>query len=294
MSAPESSEAWLQPERGERIVLHGNCRLGRAPENQVVVNTSNASRYHAAIHAQDGDEYWLFDLESANGTFLNGHRLLRPAQLRDGHRIMIGEATFVFRQMVKVEAGARRAEINTATIVEFKEQPTWLLMADMEGFSDLCRNEAMRDVAVTLTEWFRESQRLIERRGGRIGKYLGDGFLAYWTGSNGGAEEVAETLRELHQRDHGKALKFRFVVHHGSVTFGGAATLGEERMLGPEVNFVFRLEKLASSLGLSFCLSKAACDQFEPLLPVSPVEGEHELKGSPGRHRCFQIVWPAG
>ena len=294
MNEPESSETWLQPERGERIVLHGNCRLGRAPENQVVVNALNASRFHAAIHAQDGDEFWLLDLDSANGTFLNGHRLLRPAQLRDGHRIMIGEATFVFRQMVKMEAGPRRAEANEATIVEFREQPTWLLMADMQGFSDLCRNEAMRDVAVTLSEWFRESQRLIEQRGGRIGKYLGDGFLAYWMPSNGGAAEVAETLRELHGRDTGGALKFRFVVHHGAVMFGGAATLGEERMMGPEVNFIFRLEKLASGLGLPFCLSQAAHERLAPLLPAAPVDGEHELKGSPGRHRCFRIVWPRG
>jgi len=292
MNAPESTEAWLQPERGERIVLDGNCRLGRAPGNQVVVDTSNASRYHATIHAQDSDEFWLFDLDSANGTFLNGHRLLRPAQLGDGQRIMIGGATFIFRQMVKIQPGNRRAEKNTATIVEFKEQPTWLLMADMEGFSDLCRNEAMRDVAVKLTEWYRESQRLIERRGGRIGKYLGDGFLAYWTPSNGGAAAVTETLRELSGRDHGQALKFRFVVHYGSVTFGGAATLGEERMMGPEVNFIFRLEKLAAQLGLPFCLSHAAHDRLASLVPSAAVEGEYELKGSPGRHRCFQIVWP--
>jgi adenylate cyclase len=292
MNAPESSEAWLQPERGERIVLQGNCRLGRAPENQIVVNASNASRNHAAIHAQEPGEFWLLDLDSANGTFLNGHRLLRPARLRDGDRMMIGEATFIFRQAVTLAPRSGREGINTATIVEFKEQPTWLLMADMQGFSELCRNEAMRDVAVTLTEWFRESQRLIEQRGGRIGKYLGDGFLAYWTPSNGGAAEVAEMLRELHGRDHGKALKFRFVVHHGRVTFGGAATLGEERMMGPEVNFIFRLEKLASKLGLPFCLSAASYEHLAPLVPTAPVDGEHELKGFPGRHRCFQIVWP--
>jgi adenylate cyclase len=292
MSAPESSAAWLQPERGERIVLQGNCRLGRAPENQIVVQAANASRCHAAIHAQEPGEFWLLDLNSANGTFLNGHRVLRPAQLRDGDRIMIGEATFIFRQTVTLASGGGREEISTATIVEFKEQPTWLLMADMQGFSDLCRNEAARDVAVTLTEWFRESQRLIERRGGRIGKDLGDGFLACWTPADGGAAEVAAVLRELHGSDNGKALKFRFVVHHGAVTFGGPATLGEERMMGPEVNFIFRLEKLASKLGLSFCLSAAAHGHLAPLVPAVAVDGEHELKGVPGRHRCFQIVWP--
>ena len=204
----------------------------------------------------------------------------------------IGETTLVFRQAVTLSAAPGSAGLSTATIVEFKDQPTWLLMADMEGFAELCQNAKMPEVALTLTTWFRESQRLIEQRGGRIGKYLGDGFLAYWTPSDGGAAEVAEILRELHRHDQDKALRFRFVVHHGPVTFGGAATLGEERMIGPEVNFIFRLEKLASQLGLPFCLSTTAHAQLARLVPAAPVDGEHALKGFPGRHRCFQIAWP--
>jgi class 3 adenylate cyclase len=293
MSARPASEAWLQPARGERVVLQGNCRLGRAPDNHVVIHTTNASRHHAAIHAQEQDEFWLLDLDSANGTFLNGHRLLRPTRLRDGDRVVIGETTLVFRQAVTLTASPTSAGLSTATIVEFKDQPAWLLMADMQGFSELCQNAKMHELALTLTTWFRESQRLIEQRGGRIAKYLGDGFLAYWTPSAGGAAEVAESLRELHRHDRDRALRFRFVVHHGSVTFGGAATLGEERMIGPEVNFIFRLEKLAAQLGLAICLSAPAHAQLAPLVPAAPVDGEHSLKGFPGRHRCFQIDWPS-
>ncbi len=291
MSAPESKDAWLQPERGERIVLQGNFRIGRAPDNQLTINTANASRYHAAIHAQEPDEFWLLDLDSANGTFLNGHRLLRATRLRDGDRVMIGEATLVFRQAVTLAHDRGTATPSTATIVEFKEQPTWLLIADMKGYSVLCGNEKTRDVAVRLTAWFRASQRLIEQRGGRIGKYLGDGFLAYWTLSDGGTEAVAETLRDLHREEQNEELTFRFVVHHGLVTFGAAASLGEG-MMGTEVNFTFRLEKLAAQLGLSFCLSAAAQEKLAPFLPTAPVDGAHALKGFPDSHCCFQIIWP--
>jgi len=36
-------------------------------------------------------------------------------------------------------------------------------------------------------------------------------------------------------------LTFRFVLHRGKVYLGGAASLGEESLSGPEVNFVFRM-----------------------------------------------------
>jgi hypothetical protein len=39
------------------------------------------------------------------------------------------------------------------------------------------------------------------------------------------------------------------VVHFGPVAIGGIASMGEESLMGGEVNLIFRLEKLASSLG---------------------------------------------
>src|SRR6266516_7525877 len=41
--------------------------------------------------------------------------------------------------------------------------------------------------------------------------------------------------------------RFRFIFHFGPVAIGGVASLGEESLMGIEVNFAFRLEKLASS-----------------------------------------------
>lgn len=56
------------------------------------------SRLHAQI-TQSGSQYVLIDLESANGTFVNGMPLSphRPQVLRSGDRITIGKAHLVFR-----------------------------------------------------------------------------------------------------------------------------------------------------------------------------------------------------
>jgi len=69
--------------------------MGRAVDNQVVVADSKVSRYHARIYNRDG-QYWVEDLNSKNGVFLNDIRLREPVVLADGDKLRIGNATFVF------------------------------------------------------------------------------------------------------------------------------------------------------------------------------------------------------
>jgi RsiW-degrading membrane proteinase PrsW (M82 family) len=74
--------------------------LGRDPRCQVVLNSTlhrAVSRRHAEIipifgfHSPDGSCYWqICDLNSANGTFLNGQRLKGCQVLQSGDRIMLG------------------------------------------------------------------------------------------------------------------------------------------------------------------------------------------------------------
>jgi pSer/pThr/pTyr-binding forkhead associated (FHA) protein len=65
--------------------------LGRAPENDLVLDTDEfASVQHAKVEPRR-DGVWLHDLESTNGTFLNGSKLTRPRKLTPGDVIRVGE-----------------------------------------------------------------------------------------------------------------------------------------------------------------------------------------------------------
>lgn len=70
--------------------------MGRTPENHIRIASRGASRKHAVIEAGPTG-FTLSDLESQNGTYVNGERITKQHELVDGDRIRIGDAQFVFR-----------------------------------------------------------------------------------------------------------------------------------------------------------------------------------------------------
>jgi Protein of unknown function (DUF3662)/FHA domain len=77
-----------------RTVSERSVVLGRSRECDVRVDDPNVSRRHAELR-QEGATYWLVDLDSTNGTELNGKRVSR-AKLADGDRITLGSTEIVF------------------------------------------------------------------------------------------------------------------------------------------------------------------------------------------------------
>lgn len=73
-------------------ILKSMVTIGRAPENDLVINHPSVSRQHARIRVE-ADQVWVEDLGSSNGTFLNNQRLIKaqPAQVTSGLDLRFGE-----------------------------------------------------------------------------------------------------------------------------------------------------------------------------------------------------------
>lgn len=69
--------------------------VGRAPENTLTEGGQALSRKHAVIHYIDGLPI-LKDLNSSNGTFLNGEEVHRPQVLSHGDVVTCGELSLTF------------------------------------------------------------------------------------------------------------------------------------------------------------------------------------------------------
>ncbi len=65
--------------------------------------------------------------------------------------------------------------------------------------------------------------------------------------------------------------------------------MGEECLMGPEVNFIFRAEKFAASVGVAFCFTADARALLGTHLPLEPFADRHELKGFPGSFEFYLL-----
>ncbi len=78
-------------------------RLGRASENDIVIDDPKISRNHAEL-GWNGTGFSLLDLSSANGTFVNGQRVVKtPCVLRDGDEICLGKM-LMYYEIVRAES----------------------------------------------------------------------------------------------------------------------------------------------------------------------------------------------
>ncbi|KAB7760295.1 MULTISPECIES: BTAD domain-containing putative transcriptional regulator [Mycobacteriaceae] len=71
-------------------------RIGRSPDNDLVVADDKVSRHHAVIN-NAGSTHIITDLGSANGVHVNGERIRATAELHDGDTIRVGAQVFVFQ-----------------------------------------------------------------------------------------------------------------------------------------------------------------------------------------------------
>ena len=81
---------------GDRVDLaDGEVLIGRLADCRIVVSDGNTSRHHARI-SRSGSGFVIADLNSTNGTFVNGDRLVADHRLADGDIITVGSVSLRF------------------------------------------------------------------------------------------------------------------------------------------------------------------------------------------------------
>ena len=97
--APRGPDGWLVVERGgglerdQRFDLIGGLSIGRSKEADVRIEDRYASSIHARVFSREG-RFYVEDMNSTNGTLLNGATLHGEAELIDGDTVQIGDTIF--------------------------------------------------------------------------------------------------------------------------------------------------------------------------------------------------------
>jgi hypothetical protein len=92
---PAAKPAMLRAGAAEYPLERGKLVIGRSRECDVRLADPNVSRKHAEVR-REGSNFYVVDLESTNGTEVNGRRA-RRARLEDGDTILLGSTELVFQ-----------------------------------------------------------------------------------------------------------------------------------------------------------------------------------------------------
>ena len=98
--------------------------IGRDPKNDIVIDNLAVSRFHTKI-TQQGNNYFVEDLQSGNGTFLNEQRVEKEI-LKHNDAITVGKHTLVFMYdpvFPTAELGEAATSLLEETVIVSSESP---------------------------------------------------------------------------------------------------------------------------------------------------------------------------
>jgi pSer/pThr/pTyr-binding forkhead associated (FHA) protein len=91
-------ELVVTDEGGRRTVpLKESLTVGRAATCDIAIRDTYVSNVHARIYQRDGS-WWLEDLGSTNGTYMNRTRVQQPTAIGPGDEVKMGKATLELRR----------------------------------------------------------------------------------------------------------------------------------------------------------------------------------------------------
>jgi len=260
--------------------------IGRGTGNDLPLQDAKASRTHAVIRLQSDKVYYLVDLGSGNGTFLNGRRVTIPSALKSGDEIKVANCSLQFTDLTTESSILQRPPSDEMrTQIEFTTETVSILVVDIRNYTALSEAIPVQDLSKTVGNWFKDVSQIIEQHGGSLDKFIGDAVMALWLqaktegnlnhvlGPLKSAQEMVRLAKSYHQNLSAQYPKFGFAVGCGIST--GKAILGnvgvdsrrDVTAVGDCVNVAFRLESLCKELQRPIVLSEevrnAAGDVFE-------------------------------
>ena len=285
-----SFQARLERE-GELIPLSSPFNIGRYFKCSYIIPDTRVSRVHTLLQFDQAEEHWLIsDVGSTNGTYLNGVRIVKPEVLKKGDEVRIGDLCFVFEEDHAIDKPLTETDAAEETLLAVEAVPCWLLVADIEGSTRLSQKLPQSELSAMIRVWAGECEALIGRSGGVVNEFTGDGLLAFWRAAPEVVSSIADLLKAFHALESESGLRFRVIVHHGTVDIGGGVSSGVEKLAGRELNFIFKIEKAAGRFGSKVTLTQSARDQLNACFACREL-GEYKLDGFDDRHQLFAPVF---
>lgn len=266
----------LRTETGtNQVPLTGtNCwTIGRSEDNNVVLSDRWISRNHAMLQCMDTGDFYLIDLGSRNGSFVNGRRVSIPVTLRNGDHLTFGqtEVEFYCPAPNSVASSANEDKDFTATAALHVRRLISVLVIDIRNFTGLTRQMDEKVLSEMIGTWFRHAGEIIREHGSWVDKYIGDAVMAVWIHGTQEIQpkemsQIFKALSALHKMttDLYNLYPLPFPLRIGAGVNTGYAMVGnagssdrpDYTALGDTVNAAFRLETSTKQIGLDVAIGE--------------------------------------
>lgn len=281
--------------------------IGRSEGATIQLVDSGISRQHATIRREDRN-YWLVDLGSANGSYVNDVAVTAPRVLRDGDKLQFGRLVLQFdldepAQKIDLPVADGKTQISQASTVPMRNQELTLFVGDLAGFTHMSSQLSADQVAELLREWYADCDAILKHYGASIDKFIGDCVFAYWHGTGvdnrARALHAAQALRAIEiestsptrvllREQKNIVLDCRIGLHVGNVAIG-AMGKGINTALGDAVNIAFRIEGLTRKVDQPTLVSSAFLEGWDEGRGYFESCGLHEIKGQAGMIEVFSL-----
>lgn len=260
----------LHTESGNRqlSLVGSNCwTVGRSDDNNLVLPDRWISRNHAMIQLMETGEFYLIDLGSRNGSFVNGRRVSVPVTLRDGDLLTFGQTEIRF-YCPESHGGLPDEQLeanDTATATLHLRRLISVMVVDIRDFTVMTRQVEEKVLSESIGTWFRCAGDIIGAHGSWVDKYIGDAVMAVWIHSPEGVEsrEMLQIVRSVSALSKMTSKLHRqfplpFPLRIGAGVNTGYAMVGntgtgdrpDYTAIGDTVNAAFRFESSTKQLGL--------------------------------------------
>ncbi|HEY5944467.1 MAG TPA: adenylate/guanylate cyclase domain-containing protein [Kofleriaceae bacterium] len=151
------------------------------------------------------------------------------------------------------------------------ERTITVLFSDIRGFTSMSEGLTPSEVLLMLDDYFGRMSQIVKGHDGVVGKFMGDGLLAYWGVPDKlddhavmavrAARDMRKAVRELNQHRETQGLspiKIGVGIHTGNVAAGmlGGSLQSEYTVIGDAVNVASRVEGLTKEYGVDVLISE--------------------------------------
>ncbi len=272
-----------------RLPLTGGTywTIGRGEDNTFVLPDRWISRNHAMLQCMETGEFYLIDLGSRNGSFVNGRRVSIPVTLQNGDHLTFGQTELEFycpALRVGEAVNGNTDKEFTATATLHMRRLISVLVVDIRDYTVLTRQIDEKILSEVIGTWFRHAGDIIREYGSWVDKYIGDAVMAIWIHGTQGIneEEMLRVFRALSAlqkmtADLYKHYPLPFYLKIGAGINSGYAMVGntgsgdrpDYTALGDTVNAAFRLESSTKQIGLGVAVGETTYQHLLNLGMVS-------------------------